>query len=68
MRRKLENKVFKLAMATGRGTLSSKKEREREGEREGGRESDVMTGKAERWRSWRRGRGGARESCSEDFN
>lgn len=53
------NKVFKLLMATGRNTASSKKAERR---------SDRVTGEAERRRSWRRGRGGVREICSEDFN
>lgn len=61
MKRAGGNKVFKLLITTGRNTASSKKEKQI-------RESDRVTGEAERWRSWRRGRGGVRESCSEDFN
>lgn len=70
MREEEENKVFKPATATGRAVASSKKEKQSAG---GWRMEDgggwgvggglVVTGEAERWRSWRRGRrGGAWES------
>lgn len=59
-RRTRGNKVFKLLIARGRNTTSSKNAKTVE--------SDRVTGKAERWRSWRRGIRGVRQSCSEDFN
>lgn len=58
MRRTGGNKLF---ITMSRKTVPSKKMKQT-------RESDRVTGAAERQRSWRRGSRGVRESCSEDFN
>lgn len=58
MRRTRRNNLL---ITMNRKTMPSKKTKQT-------RESDRVTGAAERRRSWRRRRVGVRESCSEDFN